>query len=119
MFNLKKSKKPQTTSDVYEQNHQLLAMARAAGDKKTEIILSMVSIANDAMKMREAQNRIMDLFEENLDELLEDACLYFPIDLSAKLSDLQQYFDCIDSQIDDAASLTAELVKQMALHVKS
>ena len=119
MFGRKKAEAQPAKPDVYDQNRQLLAMAKQAGDKKIEIILSLVAVADDAMKMREAHNRIIDLFDESLDELLEDACLYFPADLSAKLTDLRHLFDRIDHDVDEAASHTTTLAKQAATHVKA
>ena len=118
MFGRKKPEQP-SALNVYEQNEQLLALAKQAGDRKSEMILSLVSVANDAMKMREAQNRIINLFDERLEELMEDACLFFPIELSAKLSDLRQYFDRIDHEIDEASSHTTALIKQVVSHVKA
>jgi UDP-glucose 6-dehydrogenase len=119
MFSWKKPGPSSPSSDVYANNRQLLELARQAGDKKNEIILSLVAVVDDAMKMREAHNRIIDLFDDGLEDLLEDACLHFSTELSAKLSDLRQHFDCIDSEINEAASHTIALVKQVAAHIKT
>jgi hypothetical protein len=118
MFGRKKPETQPEKLDVYEQNLRLLDAARRAGDKKSEIILSLVAVADDAMKMRAAQNRIIDLFDDRLDEVLSDSSLYFPTDLAVRLREVRDLFDQMDDDVQHASSSVTDLVKQLAAHVK-
>jgi len=104
--------------DTDRANSELLVAARAAGNTRDEIVLSVVAVADEALKMEESLNRIFTLYQDGLEELLTDACLYFPVDLAVELEDLQKCFDEISEGVETASSYSTSLVKRMASQVQ-
>jgi len=118
MFGRKKPEQQPEKLDTHEQTLRLLEHARKAGDVKSEIILSMVVLADEAMKMQDAQTRIIDLLDDRLGELLASSSRYFPTDLAVRLREVRDLFDEMDESVNHASSSTTDLVKQLAAHMK-
>ncbi len=74
---------PEDKKPVRDQ-HKLLEATPAAGDKRAEIVLSLIAVADEALKMRESLAKILEIYENRFNEILEDASLYFPVDLAVK-----------------------------------
>ncbi len=83
---------PEDTKSLYETNTELLEATPAAGDKRAEIVLSLIAVADEALKMRESLAKILDIYENRFNEILEDASLYFPVDLAVKLQGTARVF---------------------------
>nr|WP_298145365.1 hypothetical protein [uncultured Pseudomonas sp.] len=91
-----------------------LNISRNTGDKKTELICTLLTISDEAEKVRRSVSKIADICTDSLNDLASDACHYFPVDLAVDIQDLENSFYSIIEGVEFAADQSAQIISRMS-----
>lgn len=94
--------------------NNVLNLSRKTGDKKAELIFTLITISDEAEKIRESMSKIVDIYTDSLNELSSDACHFFPIDLAVDIEDLENAFSSIIEGVEFAADQSAKIVARIS-----
>lgn len=100
-----------------------IAVANASGDQRTELTYRLLLVAQEAQKMREAMQCIVDNYGDGLSDLTHEACHLFPIPLAFEIERLERLvrenFEEIDALADHAGDLLVRLAPLQVSAFKS
>ena len=92
----------------------ILNRSQKTGDKKTELICTLLTISDEAEKVRRSVSKIADICTDSLNDLASDACHFFPVDLAVEIEELENSFYSIIEGVEFAADQSAQIVARMS-----
>lgn len=92
----------------------ILNISRKTGDRKTELIFTLLTVSDEAEKMRESMSKIVDIYTDSLNDLASDACHFFPTDLAVNIENLENAFSSIFEGVEFAADQSAQVVVRVS-----
>ena len=106
-------KNPFRKKDLYKRNAELLDVVRKNGDKKAELALLLIQVADESTKMAKSLDQIYDIFQGSIDEFPEDVLFQFPVNMRVEIDRLR---DCCDQAYEGVNNLnrtSINLVKEL------
>ncbi|KAA8693131.1 Unknown protein sequence [Pseudomonas caricapapayae] len=96
---------------------QLITVAHASGDQRTELLYRTLLVALEAEKIRAAIRNIVDNYSDGLSDLTHDACHLLSAPLASELETLERLvIDNFESVEDLADRAQDVLIKLTPLH---
>jgi len=100
-------------AETYRKHMDMLLHAFSIGDKRAALYLSLIVIADNAILMKEAQERIFDLYDEHFDDLSSIAHELVPIPTAARIERLKELIEGFYEEVDFFADESMSVVKEI------
>lgn len=95
-------------------SNNFLKLSRKTGDRRTELIFNLLTVSDEAEKMRMSMAKIVDVYTDSLNDLASDACHFFPTDLAVSIENLENAFSSIIEEVEFAADQSAQIVVRVS-----